>query len=131
MLLTLPYPPSVNHYWRHFRGRVLISREGRAYRKVVVALLAGSGNHWPSDARLALCMDVYPPDRRRRDLDNAQKASLDSIEHAGVYADDGQIDLLITRRCEPVKGGKLIVRIDSLPLRLCPLCGAAMHEETD
>jgi len=44
--LTLPWPPSVNRYWRSVpmgRGRgvrVLISREGRAFRRDAVARLA-------------------------------------------------------------------------------------------
>ena len=54
---------------------------------------------------------------------NLQKPLLDALEHAGVYEDDSQIDLLITRRCEPVAGGKIEVRLDELPLRRCPLCG--------
>jgi hypothetical protein len=31
MKLTLPYPPSVNHYYRRVGPRTLISREGREY----------------------------------------------------------------------------------------------------
>jgi crossover junction endodeoxyribonuclease RusA len=33
--LTLPWPPTVNTYWRNFNGRVLISAKGREYRKAV------------------------------------------------------------------------------------------------
>jgi hypothetical protein len=29
----LPYPPSVNHYWRHVGGKTLVSREGRRYQQ--------------------------------------------------------------------------------------------------
>ena len=36
----LPYPPSVNHYWRQFRGRMVISKEGRTFRKNVQARAA-------------------------------------------------------------------------------------------
>ena len=76
-------------------------------------------------------MDAFPPDRRRRDLDNLPKAVQDSIAHAGVFEDDSQIDLLIVRRCEPVKWGKAVVRIIGLPLRRCPLCGSDMPAEGD
>lgn len=129
-MLVLPYPPSVNHYWRHVRGRTLISQEGRAYRQRVCALLAdpamgGPGPRKPpSGGRVALDMDVFPPDRRRRDLDNLQKAVLDSLGHGGVYKDDSQIDLLITRRCGITPGGRIEVGVHDLPLRRCPLCGA-------
>ena len=127
MVMTLPYPPSINHYWRRVGPRTLISREGRTFRKNVYALLAtGSGNGLrkpPSGGRIALAMDAFPPDRRRRDLDNLPKAVLDSLTHAGVYEDDSQIDLLIIQRRETRPGGKLEIRIYDLPLDHCPLCG--------
>lgn len=130
--ITLPWPPSMNHYWRTWQGRMLISREGRAYREEVCALLAGGGfGKPPPGARIALCMDAFPPDRRRRDLDNLQKGVLDSLEHAGLYADDSQIDLLATRRCPLAPGGRLSVYVSALPLCVCPLCGAAIHPENN
>jgi crossover junction endodeoxyribonuclease RusA len=129
--VTLPYPPSVNHYWRHFRGRTVISREGRTFRASVCALLARGGSHGPrkppSGGRIALAMDAFPPDRRRRDLDNLQKPVLDALQHAGVYEDDSQIDLLITRRREVVPEGRLLVDVVDMPLRRCPVCGSEMH----
>ena len=129
MVMTLPYPPSVNHYWRHFRGRTLISREGRTFRKNVCALLAPGGGgprKPPSGGRIALAMDAFPPDRRRRDLDNIQKPALDALEHAGIYEDDSQIDLLVTRRCKVVPEGRLLVQVMDLPLRRCPVCGGQL-----
>jgi len=124
MELVLPFPPSVNHYYRRVGPRTLISREGRAFRKNVCALLGGSGiRKPPSGGRIALAMDAFPPDRRRRDLDNLLKCTQDSLAHAGVFEDDSQIDLLVVARHEPVKGGKITIRIDEFPLRRCPLCG--------
>jgi len=131
MTLTLPYPPSVNHYWRRVGPRTLISREGRTFRKNVCALLAhGSGNgprKPPSGGRIALAMDAFPPDRRRRDLDNIQKPVLDALEHAGIYEDDSQIDLLLTRRREVTSGGRLEVDVTPLSLPRCPICGACLN----
>ena len=127
MPLTLPYPPSVNHYWRRVGLHTLISREGRTFRRNVCALLGGGGPRKPpSGGRIALAMDAFPPDRRRRDLDNIQKPVLDALEHAGVYEDDSQIDLLITRRREAVADGRLTIEILDLPLCRCPVCGKDM-----
>lgn len=68
--LALPWPPSVNHYWRMWRGRMLVSREGRTYREDVRALLAGGGvRKPPSGGRIALCMDAFPPDRWGKNID--------------------------------------------------------------
>ncbi len=124
MITTLPWPPSVNHYYRRVGPRTLISRGGREYRRTVCGLLAGGGPRKPpADGRIALAMDAFPPDRRRRDLDNTLKAVGDSLEHAGVYEDDSQIDVLFVGRRQPVKGGKVVIRISQLPLPRCPLCG--------
>jgi len=123
MILDLPFPPSVNHYYRRVGLRTLISREGRAYRRTICGLLAPGGGSPPISGRIALAMDAFPPDRRRRDLDNLLKCTQDSLAHAGVYADDSQIDLLVVARCDPVKGGKVVIRIEEFPLCRCPLCG--------
>jgi len=132
VLLTLPYPPSINHYWRRVGHRTLISREGRTFRKGVCALLGGGGPRKPpAGGRIALALDAFPPDRRRRDLDNIQKPVLDALEHAGVYEDDSQIDLLLTRRRERTPGGRLEVALDHFPLRRCPLCGGPINVETN
>ena len=128
MKLTLPYPPSINRYYRHVGYRTLISREGRTFRKNVCALLGGGGPRKPpSGGRIALCMDAFPPDRRIRDLDNLQKSVCDSLQHAGIYEDDSQIDLLLTQRRDVVPRGRLEVQVIGLPLRKCPLCGAGMN----
>ena len=128
--MTLPWPPSVNHYYRHVGPRTLISRAGREYRTAVCGLLAGGGPRKPpAGGRIALAMDAFPPDRRRRDLDNTLKAVGDSLEHAGVYEDDSQIDLLVVARRELVKGGKVDVHVYEMPLRRCPLCGGPFPED--
>jgi len=132
MKLTLPFPPSVNHYYRRGGPRTLISREGREYRTKVCGLLTPADGNGirkpPSGGRIALAMDAFPPDRRRRDLDNLLKCTQDSLAHAGVFEDDGQIDLLIVARRKPVPRGQVVIRIDEFPLRRCPLCGRRMRQ---
>ncbi|MBM4020096.1 MAG: RusA family crossover junction endodeoxyribonuclease [Planctomycetes bacterium] len=120
--VRLPLPPTLNTYYRHVGPRVLISREGRRFRETVAGVLAAHGVR-PMAGRLALAVLVRPPDRRRRDLDNVQKALLDALEKGGAYGDDSQIDLLLTRRGPPAAGGQTEVRLDEWPLVRCPLCG--------
>ena len=108
--LELPYPPSVNHYWRMWRGRMVISTEGRAYRERV-SLMLRAANVRPVPGKLAVHVEVYPPDNRRRDLDNLQKALLDSMQHGGAFHDDSQIVWLLIEKAQNVPGGKVLVRI--------------------
>jgi crossover junction endodeoxyribonuclease RusA len=112
-VLSLPYPPSTNHYWRHVGRRTLISREGRRYRECVCALLAASGLK-RLDGRLSVTITLYVPDRRRRDIDNTQKAVLDSLAHARVFRDDAQVDELVTRRGPVTPGGACFVEIEEI-----------------
>ena len=108
--LELPFPPSVNHYYRRVGARTLISREGRKFREKVCALLAAM-RVGPITGALRVEIEVYPPDRRRRDIDNLQKGLLDALEHGGAYRDDNQIVKLTIERRECVPDGRTIVRI--------------------
>lgn len=108
LTLVVPYPPSVNHYWRHHRGQVLVSAKGRAYRKNISASIPPTQT---LKGRVELKIDVYPPDKRRRDLDNVLKALLDGLRTAGVYEDDSQIDHLDVLRCGVFPGGKCVLEI--------------------
>jgi crossover junction endodeoxyribonuclease RusA len=113
--ITLPWPPSVNTYWRHpskgaLAGRTLVSEKGRAYRDAVQKLAQSEKWGGMGDARLSVQIDAYMPDKRRRDIDNVLKAALDSLTAAGVWDDDSQIDHLSIRRASTI-GGMLKVRI--------------------
>lgn len=110
--LTLPFPPSVNRYWRNVSGKTLISEQGRAYRKHVSASVYAQRPPLGLTQRLAVDIVALMPDRRRRDLDNLLKATLDALQHAGVYEDDSQIDdLRIVRGQGHAPGGELVVQI--------------------
>ena len=57
----------------------------------------------------------YPPDRRRRDLDNVGgKALIDALQCAGLFQDDCQIKRINLEMREPIKNGLCIVKIESM-----------------
>ena len=109
---TIPFPPSVNRYWRNVQGRTLISKDGRKYKDAVSiqARIDGWVKKINTAGRLAVSIEACAPDKRRRDLDNLLKASLDAMAH-GCGFDDSQIDKLMIERGPVEKGGFLIVRI--------------------
>lgn len=107
----LPFPPTLNTYYRHVGPKVLISRRGRDYRRLVGLLLLGCPRF---SAPVSLELAVRPPDNRRRDLDNLLKGLQDALVHAGLLADDSLIRRLSMRMDAPVAGGLVSVRIAAL-----------------
>ncbi len=110
--IDLPWPPSVNSYYRHVGHKTLISAPGRQYRAEVVRLLR------PLDCcqtgRVMLHVLFFPPDRRRRDIDNHFKGLLDALVHGGLMVDDEQIDDLRGVRGPVTKGGLVRVTIGGI-----------------
>ena len=118
MILSLPWPPSVNVYWRHVGSKVLISAEGRTYsRKVYDCVLMQCAPRSSLnvtrrfDSPVSVDITAYPPNRARRDLDNLPKAILDALTKARVWEDDSLVHDLRVRWGEVRKGGEIAVTI--------------------
>jgi len=111
--ITLPWPPSVNTYWRNFDGRMIISARGREYRETVgdQMTLQKMVKHFKGQLKVEI--EAFRPDKRRRDLDNLLKATLDGLAHAGVYEDDSQIVDLRIYWAKDI-GGMLKIKIEEL-----------------
>ena len=111
--LELPWPPSVNGYWRNFRGRQIISKRGREYRVAAIARLTELGlSNENLSGRLKLSVDLHPPTLRRYDVDNFFKAFMDALSHANFWLDDEQVDILRAAKCAKVKGGKIKIKVE-------------------
>lgn len=102
MILTLPFPPSTNTYYRKFRNRMVIGAKGRAYKKAVALVckqlsllererlpISGRGG-W-----VVLHAWLTPPDKRKRDIDNfCGKALLDALKGI-AFGDDSKVFKLV------------------------------------
>lgn len=106
IMYSVPFPPSTNTYWRHvtkgkLAGRSLISERGRNFRTTVIKQIGAVD---PIEGKLEVVITLYPPDRRRRDVDNYCKGLLDAFTHAGVWRDDSQIKRLTIEMAEQLDG---------------------------
>ena len=117
--LELPMPPSANRYWRYVNGKVLKSKQARDYIKIIAQLwmvykTQTKAKAFGKDQRLQIYIQVFPPNRIRRDLDNLLKVLMDSLENAGLFTNDEQIDDIRIMRMEIYPGGKMIVCLREL-----------------
>jgi len=101
--LTVPLPISLNRYYRKFRNRLIISKEGTDYRHFVEKLVSEQPARFEKSERLGMVAHLFPASRRLFDLDNAGKCLLDSLEHGGLFVNDNQIDQLTFVRNSPDK----------------------------
>ena len=121
MKLTLPFPPSVNTYWRApnkgpLAGRHLVSAAGRRYQSEACAAIVEQLRRMPkpSTTPAAVAITLFPPDQRRRDLDNYNKALFDALTHAGVWEDDSQVKRMLVEWGPVVPKGKVEITISEI-----------------
>ena len=114
VVLNLPYPPSVNHMYINARGRRFPNAKAKAYKTAISEYVVEYRVPKFEDAKIALIVWAYPPDRRKRDISNLLKIIEDSLQDAGVFNDDFNIDFIEIKRGEIKKGGGLVVMIETM-----------------
>lgn len=111
--LVLPYPPSANRYWRSIiiKGsvRVVVSSEAKAFKKAVSAALVGLS---PVAGPVSLTMTFYRP-RKRGDLDNLLKVTLDSMKGIAFH-DDSQVERIEATRKEDKENPRVEIALRQL-----------------
>lgn len=109
----LPYPPSKNEYTKYWRGRVVLSDEGRAYKERVYGIFLERGKLFTAlfHGEVSMAIEVYPPDHMQRDILNITESLADALEHC-AYDNDYQIAHVKIDRMPVVEGdGKVVVDI--------------------
>lgn len=108
----LPWPPSINGYWRAFRNRQIISKRGRDYRALAIKYMQSYQlDNKALSGRLQVRITLEPPTLRKYDIDNFCKAVFDALTHAGFWIDDEQIDRLVIEKAPKRKGGNVTVEV--------------------
>lgn len=112
--IYLPFPPTINNYYVKTSRGIYISSKGKKFRAAVEAEVVSQLGDWAATTdRLLLEVILWPPDKRKRDLDNYMKALLDSLTQCRLWEDDSQIDQLFVYRGAKVTNGSVFMRIQS------------------
>lgn len=98
----LAWPPTDNHYYTVAGKRKILSEAGRQYKLDAAWEMQAQSVPKVTEGEVKYSVHVYchPPDLRRRDLGNLQKALMDSLGEYGAITDDGDVDKLTFERCE-------------------------------
>lgn len=86
--ITLPFPPSINALYRAVKGRSILSKAYRDWRAAAEAEVLAQR---PAKmiGPVSVTVELCPPNKLRRDLDNAGfKAVLDLLVAMGVIEGD-------------------------------------------
>ena len=130
-MITLPFPPSVNHYYQRTRsGQVFLGAKALAFReRVHLEWLARS---WmPLEGPISLEIRAFRP-RVVGDIDNVLKATLDALNRR-YFVDDRQVVRLLVHLDHDPACPRLEVTIECVdappdrrkrPPRMIPATGA-------
>ena len=88
LVLNLPLPPSINHYWGQHGHRRFVSKSGIKFKIEVQDYVIVHNVPKLGSARLEMQVTLYPKDRRKQDIDNRIKALWDALASAGVFDND-------------------------------------------
>ena len=96
--LYIPYPPTINSYYVKTRNGIFISTKGRRFRDDVAEAVIQQLPTVSITYKVLIEIVLYPPDKRKRDIDNCSKAILDSLTKCGLWDDDVLVDQLFIYR---------------------------------
>jgi crossover junction endodeoxyribonuclease RusA len=110
----LPWPPSVNNYIKRGNNRTYMTKQGKKFRGEVCDQILGEETWGTLRGRLSVHIELTMPSKAKRDIDNHIKAVLDSLQAAGVFENDEQVDHIRVTRLHVEPPGACDVTITEL-----------------
>lgn len=91
-----------------------MSKGGRDWYKKNLPFITVQVPNKPFDSRIAIRIDIFPPDKRRRDVDNLLKVVFDVLTKAGAWVDDSLVDEIVLKRWPAVLDAFIDVHITAI-----------------
>ena len=116
----MPYPISANLYWRHFKGRTIVSKEAVEYKARVLAICRMVGVRLIESGPVAVHILLHPKmtksgsaNKTRIDLGNAEKVLSDALNGI-AWTDDKQLERILLEVADPIDGGGVSISVGAL-----------------
>ena len=106
-------PPSVNTLWINKPNGRYKSKKGKIFEETARSELKKQFRRKPLDNGLKVHISLYFKDKRKRDIDNYNKAILDSMTEI-VYEDDSQIEELNVKKLVGCGFNKVEIELEEL-----------------
>ena len=109
--VEVDWPPSANNNWMIRRGRFVKTNEAACYKRLI-------GNLSYTWEKITFLKDIevsikaYPPDNRKRDIDNLLKITLVALQETHLFENDEQIRKITIERMHKCDKGKLQIRLE-------------------
>lgn len=111
IIIQLPLPPSTNRYYRRAGNKIILSKEGRDYKKLA-ALIGKEMRIKPIAGKVLLNVSIYPRKGPggQRDLDNSIKPVCDALQGV-AYQNDKQIKMINIKEWKPWAKGAVKIEV--------------------
>ena len=101
---------SINSFYRTFRGRMLISKNGREFKKDIEEFI---NKYDKTLGKIKLVLTFHFKDKRKRDVDNYAKVLIDCLKNK-LFEDDDQIFQLEMEKHIGMESNKIFIDVISL-----------------
>ena len=115
--ILMPYPISANLYWRHFKGRTIVSKEAVAYKVRVANICRLVGMRMIEAGPVAVHILLHPrltkkgeASLTRLDLGNTEKVLSDALNGI-AWTDDKQLVRILLEVADPIDGGGVSISV--------------------
>lgn len=115
MRVQLPWPTTANRRLSVYRGRMLATSQYREWKERAAEYLLAQLIGTPKlRGRCQVLIEAWPPDHRRRDIDNVVKPALDALVRARLIGDDFDVERITVQRCVVWPTGRLILHVEEI-----------------
>lgn len=100
--------------WKHAGRRHYLTEKAKRYYWDVAQHVRAQNAVLKLECPIGVQVSIFPPDKRRRDLDNIWKIVGDALTRSGLWVDDSIIERFILQRMPVDKTPRIEILVQSV-----------------